>query len=241
MQAIGELDQDDADIARHRHHHLAEVFGLLFGFAAELNLRELGHAFDQIGHLRTKLFDQLLFGNTTVFDDIVHQRRHQALRIESKGGENAGDRYRMGNVGFAGSAVLAFVGITGQHIGFADLLDLLGIEIGRDLLTQALEELHRAYARGLFEAEIRGFLDRRRHNLGLLHQALFFLLDEFGVDQALLDFTQRDHGRLVIVPLDFRVLAAGGELAGALGRQQHQVKTVAAFLNCILDGDTCHA
>ena len=29
VRAVGELDQDDADVARHREDHLAEVLGLL--------------------------------------------------------------------------------------------------------------------------------------------------------------------------------------------------------------------
>ncbi len=50
VQAVGQLDQDHAHVARHRQHHLAETFGIGFLAVAELDLVELGDAFDQFGH-----------------------------------------------------------------------------------------------------------------------------------------------------------------------------------------------
>ena len=45
--AVGELDQDDADVARHREDHLAEVLRLLLLAAGEVDLADLGDAVDQ--------------------------------------------------------------------------------------------------------------------------------------------------------------------------------------------------
>ena len=50
VQAVGELDQDDAHVARHREQHLAEVLRLRVLARRELDLVELGHAVDQLGH-----------------------------------------------------------------------------------------------------------------------------------------------------------------------------------------------
>ena len=44
VQAVGELDQHDADVVRHRDDHLAEILGLLFLAALKRDLRDLGHA-----------------------------------------------------------------------------------------------------------------------------------------------------------------------------------------------------
>jgi len=46
VQSIGELDQDDAHVARHRHDHLAVVLGLGLLAALELDSGQLGDAFD---------------------------------------------------------------------------------------------------------------------------------------------------------------------------------------------------
>ena len=50
VQPVGELDQDDAHVARHREQHLAEALGLRFLARGELDLVELGHAVDHVGH-----------------------------------------------------------------------------------------------------------------------------------------------------------------------------------------------
>ena len=77
VQAVGQLDQDDPDIAGHRQQHLAKTLGLLLFLALELDAVQLGQAIDQIGHLRAEAFDECLFGGTGVFHHIVQQRRHQ--------------------------------------------------------------------------------------------------------------------------------------------------------------------
>ena len=51
VEPVGELDQQDADVLRHRDQHLAEVLGLAFARRGELDLRDLGEALDQEGDL----------------------------------------------------------------------------------------------------------------------------------------------------------------------------------------------
>ena len=50
VQAVGELDQDDAHVARHRQQHLAEVLGLRVLLRLEFDLVQLGQAIDELGH-----------------------------------------------------------------------------------------------------------------------------------------------------------------------------------------------
>ena len=49
VQSIGELDEDDAQIAHHREQHLAEGFRLRFFTTLELNLIEFDYAIDDLG------------------------------------------------------------------------------------------------------------------------------------------------------------------------------------------------
>ena len=51
------------------------------------------------------------------------------------------------------------------------------------------------------------------------------LLEHLEADVAGRDLAQRQHGRLVVLPVE-RGLGAVGELAGALGGDQHQLEQV---------------
>ncbi len=49
VRAVGDLDEDDADVLGHGHEHLAQIFHLLLFLARVVDARELGDALDQIG------------------------------------------------------------------------------------------------------------------------------------------------------------------------------------------------
>ena len=49
MQPVGELDENDADVARHRQQHLAEIFRLRLFLRLKLDAGDLGNAVDQTG------------------------------------------------------------------------------------------------------------------------------------------------------------------------------------------------
>ncbi len=126
MHAVGELDHDDADVAHHRQQHFAEALGLRFLAVLELDLIELADAVDQLGdHLAEDRGDFGL-GRRRVFDDIVQNRRDQRVGIQTQVGEDVGHRHRVGDVGFAGDALLAAVLFRAEFIGFAHPLDLSG-------------------------------------------------------------------------------------------------------------------
>ena len=48
VQAVGELDDDDADVGDHGEQHLADVLGLMVFAIGELDLVEFGDAFDDV-------------------------------------------------------------------------------------------------------------------------------------------------------------------------------------------------
>ena len=79
VQAVGELDQHHAHVARHRQQHFAEVFRLRLFLGVELDAVEFGYAVDQFGHRTAELFGDLVLGDLGVFDDVVQQRRGQRL------------------------------------------------------------------------------------------------------------------------------------------------------------------
>ena len=95
----------------------------------ELQLVELGQAVDQFGGRRAEALDQLRLGDAAILHRVVHQRRHDRLRVELPLGALAGDRDRVGDVGLAAGAELAEVGFVGEAVGLADLLDVGRVEV----------------------------------------------------------------------------------------------------------------
>ena len=55
VQAVGELDQQHADVAAHRQHQLAEILRLLGAVGLQFEAGQLGHAVDQARDLRAEL------------------------------------------------------------------------------------------------------------------------------------------------------------------------------------------
>lgn len=92
VQAVGQLDQDHANVARHGHGHLLEVFRLGFGLGLEIHLGQFADPVDQFGHGFTKLRLQRFLGDTGVFDHVMQHGRHQALMVHMHVGENVCDR-----------------------------------------------------------------------------------------------------------------------------------------------------
>ena len=101
VQAVGELDQDHAQVARHRQHHLAEAFRIGFLAIAELHLVELGDAIDQFGHGLAELLGDRAARQRRVFQRIVQDRRAQGFGVHAQFGQDAGHGDGMGDVGLA--------------------------------------------------------------------------------------------------------------------------------------------
>ena len=51
VQAVRQFDQHDANVVHHGQHHLAQVFGLLLLARGEVDLADLGDAFDDVRDL----------------------------------------------------------------------------------------------------------------------------------------------------------------------------------------------
>ena len=95
MQPVGELDQDDADVLRHRQEHLADVLCLLLLVAARAELGQLGDAVDEPGHLRPEALLHVVERVVGVLRDVVQERGLDGDRVEPELGQDARHRQRM--------------------------------------------------------------------------------------------------------------------------------------------------
>ena len=139
MQAVGKLDEDDADVLRHRQQHLAEVFRLLFFLGAELDLVDLADAVDQRGHVATEQLGDLVLAVRRVLDYIVQDRGTDALRIEVHRRQDVRHLDRVEDIRLAAAPVLALMGLGAKQVGAVDVGDLGRAEIALEQRTQVTD------------------------------------------------------------------------------------------------------
>jgi len=111
VESVGELDEHDPDVVRHREEHLSDVLGLLLLVAEGAELAELRDPVDEVGDLAAEaILDvrQVVLG---VLGDIVQDRRLNGDRIDPEVGQDLGGRDRMGDVRLSGGAPLVAVGL----------------------------------------------------------------------------------------------------------------------------------
>ena len=155
VQAVGELDEDDPRVVRHRDDHLAVVLGLSLLAALEVDPRQLRDAFDEPRDLVAELRAHLLDRRVGVLDDVVQERRGQGRVVSVQAGEDAGDAERVGDEVFSASAVLALVRAAGERVGALDQVSVDLRVVRGDVVQQSLE--------GLLVTSTRGFADRLGH------------------------------------------------------------------------------
>ena len=129
VRAVGQLDEDDAHVARHGQQHLAEGLGLVLFAGVELQLVQLGQAVHQFSHGGAKAVDQIGLGDAAVFHGVVQQGGHQGLGVELPGGALGRHGNRVGDVGLATVAQLAQVGLVSKTVRLAHLFDAGCVQI----------------------------------------------------------------------------------------------------------------
>ena len=137
VEAVAELDEQDADVPRHRDDHLAEVLGLAVLLRGEVDLRELGDAVDQLGDLDAELLLDVVGRRERVLDDVVQQAGADARGVEAQVGDDAGHADRVHDVGLARLPHLP--GVHAEAV-VVSALDQLGID-RRLVRLDALDEL----------------------------------------------------------------------------------------------------
>ena len=109
VEAVGKLDDDDANVSDHGEQHLANVLGLMVLTVGELDFVELRDAFDDVGDLFAEAATDLLGRNVRIFNCVVQQARGDRGGVHLQVGENLGDFEGMDDVRLAGGAQLTFV------------------------------------------------------------------------------------------------------------------------------------
>ena len=127
--AVGQLDQNDPHVPRHGQQHLAKRLRLVFFAGVERELVELGQSIHQLGHGRAELLDQFDLGDAAVLHGVVHQRRHQGLRVEFPFSALAGDGNGVGNVRVAAAAQLPQMRFVRKAVSQTHLRNLCFAEI----------------------------------------------------------------------------------------------------------------
>ncbi len=106
VQAVGELDEQHADVARDGDQKLAEILGLLGLLGHEVEPLDLGQAVDEGADLGAEELVDLGAGGVRVLDDVVQQRRDDGRIVQLEVGQDRRDFEGMGEVGSAGRALL---------------------------------------------------------------------------------------------------------------------------------------
>ena len=140
VQAIGKLDQDDADIAHHGQHHLAEVFRLCLSLAFKLDLGELADAIDQFGHFFTELTGHHFLGGAGILYNIVQDAGDDALGVHVHFSKYVRHRNGVIDIRLPRHTVLTFMRFRAKQIGTVNLPDLVCRQVGFEQVTQVTDQ-----------------------------------------------------------------------------------------------------
>ncbi len=142
VQAIGELDEDDADVVDHRQQHLAEVLRLPLLARRERDGADLGHPFDDVRDVGAEELGDALDRGQGVLDDVVQEAGGDGDGVELHVGEEIGDGERVDEVGLPGMADLALVLEGREHVGPPEQLDVGVGGVGPHFFEEILEANH---------------------------------------------------------------------------------------------------
>ena len=124
VAAIGQFDEHDAQIARHGHQHLAEILGLRVLVGLEFEAIQLGQAVNEFGNFLAEAVGDLRFGHRRIFHHVMEKGSDDGLRIHAPFGERAGYGEGVRDIGFAGEAGLATMGLFAEAVRFEDVVNL---------------------------------------------------------------------------------------------------------------------
>ena len=155
VQAVGQLDDDDADILTHGNEHLADGGRLLVGKRFHLDARDLRDAVNQLRHVRAELLLHQLAGDVGVLHRVVQQRRAQRFHVHAQIGQDDGHLHRVRDERLARLAARALMGGGGE------------LECLRQLVLFGVGKVAARHVLQFGEALLGGFLAFRQHFRGL--------------------------------------------------------------------------
>ena len=124
VQPVGNFDEDDADVLRHGHEHLAQIFHLLLFHGGILHARELCDALDEVCHRLAEQARDLLEARVGVLETVVQQRSRDGVGIEADLGHDLGHGQRMDDIRLARFAQLCFMFFVRMGVGLFDQLQV---------------------------------------------------------------------------------------------------------------------
>ena len=101
MEPVGELEQNHANVGRHRDDHLAVILSLRLVARLERERVKLGDAINQRSNLGAEDLLDLVNRNGSVLNRVMEQRRHERFGIEPEPGADRSDANRVADELFA--------------------------------------------------------------------------------------------------------------------------------------------
>jgi hypothetical protein len=117
VQPVGELDENDTNVVRHRQHHLAEILRLLFLITPKCDFADLRHPIDQMHHILSELSFEFFRRCDRIFQGIVQQCCDDGGDICFERGQDSGDGDGMLNIRFSGKTTLTHVRLGRKFVG----------------------------------------------------------------------------------------------------------------------------
>ena len=118
MQAVGKLDDDDANVFAHGDEHLTNGCRLLIGQAPHLDARDLCDALHQLSDLRVKQLGHFFDRRRRIFHRVVKKSRTQRVGVHTQIGKNERHFYGVSNKRLTAFALLLLVSLTRKTIRF---------------------------------------------------------------------------------------------------------------------------
>ena len=163
MQAVGEFDNDNADVFAHGNEHLAKRFSLLVGKRFHLDLGDLGYAVNQFGNRIAEHFGHLLLGGNSVFHRVVQQGGNKRLHVHVEVSQDNGNLHGMDYECFARFTFLTSMHFLGKAEGLFQQSQFVFVQIGRSQALKRLEALLRVGADWRRSGRFDGWVNRRSH------------------------------------------------------------------------------
>ena len=120
VQAVGELDEENPYVVGNGEQQLAQVFRLLGLLGDEVELLDLGEAFDQTADIFAEQLVDLGAGGRGILDRVMQQGDRDRRFVETHVSEDGGNFKRMGDIGITAGARLLAVLLHGIDIGLVE-------------------------------------------------------------------------------------------------------------------------
>ncbi len=143
VEAVGELDEEHADIGGDGQEKLPQIFRLRRLLGDEVELLDLGEALDQAADVLAESGIDLRPGGVGILDGIVEKRRCDGRVIELEVGENRRNFKRMREIRVAVGPLLTAMLLHGVDIGLVEQMLVRVRIVTRDPLHQLVLAHHR--------------------------------------------------------------------------------------------------